>query len=137
VRIEGGTDENNSLRVEMDVIGKCEEYHVAALFDTGFTGSIAVPVSIIARIGANKIAVGSVIVADGSSHLVPVFEGKVRVGLMEYDVPVLVLGNDVLVGMELMSKFKIYAEPSSGIFYLEPEPVISRLMDSLHRIRVD
>ena len=137
MRIEGGTDENNSMRVEVDITGKCESYHVAALIDSGFTGSLAVPLAIIARIGANKIAVGSVIIADGSAHLVPVFEGKVRIGLMEYDVPVLVLGNEVLIGMELLSKFKIHAQPSQGIFYLEPEPVINRLMESLHRIRVD
>jgi len=137
MRIVGGTDENDSLRIEVDVIGKCEEYHVAALFDSGFTGSVAVPVSVIAKIGANKIAVGSVVVADGSSHLVPVFEGKVRVGLMEYDAPILVLGNDVLVGMELMSRFKIYAEASVGLFYVEEVPIIHNLTESLHSIRVD
>ena len=136
MRILGGFDEYIGPRIEVTIIGTCRDYNVASLIDTGFSGSLAVPLHVIAKIGAEKIAVGAVTLADGSTQIIPIFSGKIKIGIDEFEIPILVTGDEVLLGMELLSKYEFHGKPATGEFYMDTEPSVKKLTESLKKMRV-
>lgn len=133
-------DERRNIRIPIKLIGTCDELAVNSLFDTGFSGNVACPISVACAIGLKPQGVGSVQLADGSVVTMPVFIGKVKIGNNIIDTTYLVLSEETkecLVGMDLMSPYEINflaAEKKVAITEEGNMHSLSELKQSLRRI---
>ncbi|OGH17985.1 MAG: hypothetical protein A2868_03560 [Candidatus Levybacteria bacterium RIFCSPHIGHO2_01_FULL_40_15b] len=90
------------------------EDQVEALFDSGFSGDVSVPAELVGN-GKAPPPEGHVpiTIADGSVVWVPSYEGHVTFKEFAGRIPqpigvsVFVMGNEVLVGRNLMNHFKV------------------------------
>lgn len=102
-------DTRGSIVVDVTLIGKCGEKKKKVLMDTGFSGSIAIPVSVGCEIGLESLGNGRVILASGEIVGVPIFAGKLRIGGDEKEcVYILMVGADeVLLGMNILRAYNV------------------------------
>ncbi len=102
-------DTRGSILVDVTLIGKCGEKKKKVLLDTGFSGSIAIPLSIGCEIGLESIGNGRVILASGETTAVPIFAGKIRIGSDEKDCVYLIMAgaDEVLLGMDIIKDYNV------------------------------
>jgi len=102
-------DTRGSIIVEVTLIGKCGEKKKKVLLDTGFSGAIAIPLSIGCEIGLQSVGNGRVILASGETTAVPIFAGKIRIGTDEKDCVYLVMAgaDEVLLGMDIIKDYDV------------------------------
>ena len=102
-------DTRGSIIVELTLIGECGEIKKKALLDTGFSGSIAIPLSIGCEIGLQSVGNGRVILASGETVAVPIFAGKIRIGADEKDCVYLIMAgaDEVLLGMDIIKDYDV------------------------------
>jgi clan AA aspartic protease len=102
-------DTRGSIIVDVTLIGKCGQRKQKVLLDTGFSGSIAIPVSIGCEIGLETLGNGRVILASGEGVSVPLFAGKLRIGADEKDCVYLILmgATEVLLGMDIIKDYNV------------------------------
>lgn len=102
-------DTRGSIIVEVTLIGRCGEKKKKVLLDTGFSGSVAVPISIGCEIGLESVGNGRVILASGETRTVPVFAGKVRIGEDVKECAYLIMAgaDEVLLGMDLIKDYNV------------------------------
>ena len=103
-------DKEGNIVIETTLIGICKELKAKLLVDTGFSSSLAVPISVACQIGLSPVGVGRVRLADGSVITLPIFLGKVKIGDKIIDTTYLVLSEEskeCLVGMELLAPYEI------------------------------
>jgi clan AA aspartic protease len=102
-------DTRGSIIVDVTLIGKCGEKKKKVLLDTGFSGSIAIPLSIGCEIGLESIGNGRVILASGETTAVPIFAGKIRIGADEKDCVYLIMAgaDEVLLGMDIIKDYNV------------------------------
>ena len=102
-------DTRGSIIVELTLIGKCSEIKKKALLDTGFSGSIAIPLSIGCEIGLESLGNGRVILASGETTAVPIFAGKIRIGADEKDCVYLIMAgaDEVLLGLGIIKDYDV------------------------------
>lgn len=102
-------DTRGSIIVDVTLIGKCSEKKKKVLLDTGFSGSIAMPVSIGCEIGLESVGNGRVILASGETTAVPIFAGKIRIGTDEKDCVYLIMAgaDEVLLGMDIIKDYDV------------------------------
>jgi len=102
-------DARGSILVDTTVIGKCGEKQVKALMDTGFSGAIAIPLSLGCVVGLDSIGNGRVVLASGETTTVPIFAGKLRIGTDEKDCAFLIMAgaNETLLGMEVIKDYNV------------------------------
>lgn len=102
-------DTRGSIIVDVTLIGKCSEKKKKVLLDTGFSGSIAIPVSLGCEIGLESVGNGRVILASGETTAVPIFAGKIRIGTDEKDCVYLILAgaDEVLLGMDIIKDYDV------------------------------
>jgi len=74
--------------------------------DTGFDGSLIVPESEASRLGV-PLKLTLVELGDGSRLLAPECEGLIQLGEAEMPILVLCLGNEYLLGREVIDKLRI------------------------------
>ena len=75
---------------------------IDALLDSGFSGSLSLPRSLIAELRLNRVGERYVVLADGSQILVDIHEGSVRFAGEWHDVDIHIGGPGALVDMRLM-----------------------------------
>ena len=102
-------DTRGSIIIDVTLIGKCGEKKKKVLLDTGFSGSIAIPVSIGCEIGLQSVGNGRVVLASGETRAVPIFAGKIRIGTDEKDCVYLIMAgaDEVLLGMDIIKDYDV------------------------------
>ena len=68
--------------------------------------------------------------ADGSIKTLPIFLCKVKLGDKLNDVSTVVMGNDVLVGMELISGYNVCINAVKGVVNVERASIYSNNVNS-------
>ncbi len=102
-------DTRGSIIVDVTLIGKCGEKKKKVLLDTGFSGSLAIPISLGCELGLESLGNGRVILASGETTAVPIFAGKIRIGTDEKDCAYLILAgaDEVLLGMDIIKDYNV------------------------------
>lgn len=118
--IIAGIDGDNQIRVEAEIIGLYKSQVYGGIVDTGFSGSIVLPLEIAVDLGLTKTGSGSVMLADGSVKILPLFLCRVKIGDIEQDADVMIMGSDVLMGMGILDQFRLCLTAISGEVSLEP-----------------
>jgi len=106
VNIISGLDNENQIRVETEIIGLYKTVPYGAIIDTGFTGGMVLPLFIAVDIGLEKVGGSTVTLADGSILTLPTFLAKLKIGSKVMDVTTLVMGNEILLGIEAMTNHR-------------------------------
>ncbi len=90
------------------------EIEVDALIDTGFTGSLMLPLATVAALGLIKRSGGSAILADGSVRHVDTYGAEVTWDGMSRGVMVSAVGDEALVGMILLAGYRLLVDVEPG-----------------------
>lgn len=107
--IKARYDDHGNIILDLKLIGRCGDKKLKTLLDTGFSGALAIPVSVGCEIGLEAVGDAHVIVASGEAIPVPIFLGKVEIGdeIIECIYIVLPGSNEVLIGMEILKDFNV------------------------------
>jgi len=120
--IIAGIDNENQIRVETSIKGLYKSTNYGAIIDTGFSGGLVLPLITAVDIGLEKVGAGNVTLADGSMKTLPMFMCKVIIAGISQDVDTLVMGNDVLIGMNVIDAFNITIDGPKQQIKLEVPP---------------
>lgn len=120
--IIAGIDSENQIRIEIEIQGLYKKVPYGAILDTGFSGGLLLPLITAVDVGLEKVGGGNVVLADGSIKTLPIFLCKVKLGGKINDVSTIVMGNDVLIGMELISNsYQVCVASGKGLVTVEEE----------------
>jgi len=112
--IISGIDNENQVRIETKVIGLYKSTTYGCILDTGYSGTLVLPLVIAVDLGLEKAGAASVTLADGSTQIVPTFLCKIDIGGVTQDADTLVMGSDVLIGMGAMEKYQVCIDSAIG-----------------------
>lgn len=89
---------------------------IEALLDTGFSGHVLLPSTVIEELGLDQIGISDYIMASGDTKLSKVYIGKILFFGKEIEVPILSTdANFSLVGMELFNDCRIVIEKNKNV----------------------
>jgi clan AA aspartic protease len=91
-----------------------QEAQVEAVIDTGFSGFLTLPARLIASLALSFAGTTRAALADGSEVGMDVFEATVLWDNQERDVVVLAAEGVALVGMALLSGYRVTLEVEGG-----------------------
>lgn len=137
VAIISGLDNQNQVRVEVEVIGLYKRVPYGAIVDTGFTGGMVLPVFIAVDIGLEKVGGSTITLADGSVMTVPTFLCQIKMGTKTFDVVTIIMGSDILLGIEALKNHRICISTGTGNVVVEEAASTEdykRLTESLHKL---
>lgn len=132
-----GIDNQSNVRIEVNIQGLYKKISYGAVLDTGFSGGIVLPLVSAVDIGLEKAGAANITLADGTIKTLPTFLCKVTIGGRTQDATTLIMGNDVLIGMELISNYQVCIAPYSGkvdIAHSSDVQSIQMLGESLRRV---
>lgn len=109
-----GIDNENQIRIEVQIFGLYKTTNYGAILDTGFSGGIVLPQVVAVNIGLETIGAGNVTLADGSIRTLPMYMCKVKIGDVIQEADTLVMGNDVLLGMNVLDQFRLIVDGPRG-----------------------
>jgi len=121
--IIAGIDNQNQVRIEIEIQGLYKKVPYGAILDTGFSGGLLLPLITAVEVGLEKTGGGNVILADGTIKTLPIFLCKVKMGDKISDVSTIVMGNDVLIGMELLAGYQVCVASGKGQVTVEEEGI--------------
>jgi len=137
IGIISGLDDENQVRVEVEVIGLYKTVPYGAIIDTGFTGGLVLPVFIAVDIGLERVGGSTVTLADGSIMALPTFLCKLKLGSKTFDVVTLIMGNEILLGIEALKEHRVCISSGTGNVVVEDAASTedyNRLNASLQRL---
>jgi len=137
VAIISGVDAENNVRMEVEIQGLYKSVPYGAVVDTGFTGGLVLPIFIAVDIGLEKVGASTIILADGSMRTLPTFLCKIKIGSKISDVITIILGSEILIGMEALKDHRICISPGTGQVIVESAASTDdyrRLSESLQRL---
>jgi clan AA aspartic protease len=102
-----GIVKNHEARVQLKVIGPRTSLRVRSVLDTGFTGDLTLPPSVIKRLKLPWDGYGRNILGDGSVSICDVFKATVLWDGRLERIFVEEAGTDPLIGMNLLSNFEL------------------------------
>jgi clan AA aspartic protease len=91
-----------------------QEQEVTAVIDTGFTGFLTLPSSLLTALGCPFNSRGYAILADGSIQQLDIYEAIVEWNGQALAIEVDAVDSDPLVGMTLMYGYKLTIEDVDG-----------------------
>jgi len=96
---------------------------VDAVVDTGFSGSLTLPTSLVAKLGLVRVSTSHAILADGSNCPFEVYEAEIEWGTGWRPILVSAVGTEVLAGMRLLAnhEFRVAVIPG-GVVAVTPLP---------------
>ncbi|MBM4254626.1 MAG: clan AA aspartic protease [Deltaproteobacteria bacterium] len=101
--------------IRVTVLGsQGQSQEIEAIIDTGFTGSLTLPLSVIMTLGLVWISHGRVTLAGGSERLVNFYEATVLWDGTPRRVMVEALDDDSLVGMTLLDGYELTIQAADG-----------------------
>lgn len=112
--IVAGIDNENQVRIEVTIKGLYKSNTYGAIVDTGFSGGLVLPLIIAVDLGLEKVGATTITLADGSIDVLPAFVCQVAIEDVNHDVSTLIIGNEVLVGMELLQNYRLCIAPALG-----------------------
>jgi len=112
--IISGIDSENQVRIEATIKGLYKSTTYGCILDTGYSGTLVLPLTIAVELGLEKAGAASVTLADGSTSVVPTFICKVDIGGIIQDADTLVMGSDILLGMGIMEKFQVFIDSAAA-----------------------
>lgn len=127
--IISGIDSQNNVRAQIEIQGLYKTIPYGGVIDTGFSGGLVVPLVTAVDIGLTKVGVSSVTLADGSVKIVPTFLSQVKIGNNTHDASTIIMGNEVLIGMELLHNYRLCMSPVTGEVIIEEWEDLHRLND--------
>lgn len=127
--IISGIDSQNNVRAQIEIQGLYKTIPYGGVIDTGFSGGLVVPLVTAVDIGLTKVGVSSVTLADGSVKIVPTFLSQVKIGNNTHDASTIIMGNEVLIGMELLHDYRLCMSPVTGEVIIEEWKDLRRLND--------
>ncbi len=127
--IISGIDSKNNVRLEIEIQGLYKKTPYGAIIDTGFSGGLVLPLVTAVDIGLEKVGASTVTLADASVKIVPAFLSKVKIGNKVHDATTLIMGNEVLLGMELLHDYRFCMSPVTGEVIIELWESLNRLND--------
>ncbi len=122
--VTGSFNKLGSPIIELEASGPLgHRVKLTALVDTGFTGFLSVPILQAFPIGLILVSTTGITLADGSTHPRLTCLGEVHLG-KETQMGLFIVeptGTDVLVGMDLLKKFKkqLIVDPTNGVVRLD------------------
>lgn len=132
--IDASIDANNSVRVQTDIVGEYKTVGYGAVFDSGFTGDIVIPQSMAVDIGLKSGGVAEIELADGHIMVVKLYLCKVKIGEVSQEAAVIIMGEEVLLGMGLMAPFDVCLRASTSEAVIEPIQSYDDFVSVLKRI---
>ena len=106
--IVGTVNNSNEAIIRLLVRGpEGFEREIEAIIDTGFSGSLSLPSSIIAALGLSFRRIGRAILADGKERLFNIYEAIVEWDGKPRRIGVHAADTDPLVGMNLFYGFEL------------------------------
>ena len=78
-----------------------------AIVDTGFTGGLALPWSVITSLGLNHTGIEDLVLADGNKKPFKTFDGFASVQRIEKRVTVYEMSNESLLGMSFLNGLQL------------------------------
>jgi clan AA aspartic protease len=90
------------------------EADVDAVIDTGFTSSLTLPLAVVATLGMARQSGGSALLADGSVRPFDIYAAEVNWGGTWRPVLAWVVGDEVLLGMGLLTGHQLRVEAVPG-----------------------
>ena len=90
------------------------ETEVDAVVDTGYTGSLALPATVVAALGLVRRSGGQAVLADGSSRRFDTFGVELDWHSSWRGVVASALGDEALVGMGLLAGSELRVEAVAG-----------------------
>jgi clan AA aspartic protease len=113
--ILGSVNESREAIVLIAVLDKDQKYQMLkAVIDTGYTGCLILPMSLIASMGLTCYAQQEGLLGDGSIHLFNVYESSV---IRDGQVRVIEINDseaDPLIGMGLLEGYELRIEAIPG-----------------------
>ena len=101
--IEGTVNENYEAAIRLTLRGVAEEeYAIEAIIDTGFTGCLTLPTTLINRLNLSWQGSAQALLADGSLHVFDAYLGTVVWNGQDCTVEVDAAETEPLVGMGLL-----------------------------------
>lgn len=91
-----------------------QEVLVDAIMDTGFTGFLTLPEQLIANLALAFAGTTQATLGNGSEVHMDIFEGVVLWDNQERHVPVLAAAGDALVGMSMLSGYRVTLDVEDG-----------------------
>lgn len=90
------------------------EVEVSAVVDTGYTGSLALPTTVISALGLQLRSGGRAVLADGSVRRFDTYGAEVLWGGSWVSVVAAALGDEALLGMALVAGRGLWVEAVPG-----------------------
>jgi clan AA aspartic protease len=90
------------------------ELEIDAIVDTGYTGSLTLPTSIVNALGLPKRAVGSATMADGSIRSFDIHAVEIEWDGSSREVLTSAVGREPLLGMRLLEGYELRIQIESG-----------------------
>jgi clan AA aspartic protease len=119
--IVAGIDGDDQVRIEINIKGVYKSTIHGAIVDTGYSGGLVLPLVTAVDLGLERIGSTAITLADGTVQVLPAFLCEVSIGEKTHDLSTLVIGNEVLVGMELLQSYRLCIAPAIGDVSLTPE----------------
>jgi len=135
--IIAGIDSQNNVRIEVEIQGLYKSTPYGAIIDTGFSGGLVLPLVTAVDIGLTKVGASTVTLADGSVLVIPAFLCKVKIGNLVQEATTLLMGSEVLIGMELLTNYRFCMSPLIGEVIIEEWKEVNKiktLSESLKRL---
>lgn len=137
VAIIAGLDEQNQVRAEVEVQGLYKSVPYGAIIDTGFTGGLVLPIFVAVDIGLEKVGASTITLADGSVMTLPTFLCQLKLGTKTFDVATIVMGSDILIGIEALKNHRVCISTGTGNVVVEEAATTEdykRLTENLHKL---
>ena len=83
------------------------EILVESIIDTGFTGSLTLPISTVSTLGLEQESVGEALLADGSVRQYDLYSAEVKWGNDWRPILVSAIGDEALMGMRLLMGYQL------------------------------
>jgi len=102
------------------VTGKINTREIELLIDTGFNGSVLLPIETIHDMNLSPVAVGEYALADGTITETNIFEGTIDWFGKKKRISIISSPSDFcLLGMELLYELRTVIEPAKGILHVK------------------
>lgn len=132
--IDSSIDEYNSIRVQVEVVGSYKTIGYGAILDSGFSGDLVLPESTAVDIGLKAGGYAEVELADGSTSVINLYLCNVRIGETDQEAATLIMGNEVLIGMGLMTPYDVCFRESTGEVIMDRQTTYTDFVGVLHRL---